>query len=528
MPTSSDSTSSTRRSSPSSPASAEAARTAEATARPAGSAALTDEPLADRRGQLGRAHATRRAGGRATSCRKPGAERRQRTARPAGREGHRARERPRAPAPALISPASGSPSTSATTSASSPLGAGPRTSSRTSAQWSRTLASTRVAAAAARSSAGHHEQRHVGELERHPRRVDDVARQVDHDELAATQPRVEQGRHGLRGHVAPSVRPQDRTLSSSTRGSDAVQRVGGQPPSGAVEVAPAQPLLGLSADHEVDASAERVAVDQQGAVAEPQAGHRQRGGRDRRPRTTATADDGDQRAASAAGDRLGEPVDQPRLAVGQDDHVLGADVDRPPPDPGVVEVTSDEDDVGPPGQAGGGDVAGQVVTHQHQRGAGHAARAAAADGSTTASAPAAATRRSRLSSRTGSSVRISGRAAGGLVTGALRMVVLPEAGGRSTITRRAAGAGKKSGPVDENGTWGQRHQRKPVAVRQGAEGRTEAETVWARTADDPRWGGSGGRRRGPTPGGLSRTRVRGRAGRKRPTCPRRYDPSTSI
>ena len=41
---------------------------------------------------------------------------------------------------------------------------------------------------------------------------------------------------------------------------------------------------------------------------------------------------------------VGDPVDEPLLAVGQHQDVLGADLDGPPPHPGVVLVPADEHD----------------------------------------------------------------------------------------------------------------------------------------------------------------------------------------
>ena len=95
--------------------------------------------------------------------------------------------------------------------------------------------------------------------------------QVGHDEVTAANAGIEQGRHRLGRHVTTVGAPPGQDAQLVDAGQPAVQRVGRDPAARAVEVTPSQPCLSLAAHHEVDASPERVAVDEQAAVTQPQA-----------------------------------------------------------------------------------------------------------------------------------------------------------------------------------------------------------------------------------------------------------------
>ncbi|GAA0437591.1 hypothetical protein Aca07nite_46300 [Actinoplanes capillaceus] len=135
---------------------------------------------------------------------------------------------------------------------------------------------------------------------------------------------------------------------------------------------PAHPVHLLPAEHQVEAAAERVGVDQQGAVAGPDRGGGQPGGEDARPGAAAAAD---HREGPRGGGRSGESrelVDHPGVGLRQNRQVVGAD------EVGHREGrlhrlrVADQDEPGPPGQPGpeaGGHLVG---ADQHHRGTGPA------------------------------------------------------------------------------------------------------------------------------------------------------------
>jgi hypothetical protein len=86
------------------------------------------------------------------------------------------------------------------------------------------------------------------------------------------------------------------------------------------------------------------------------------------PRAAAAAEDGDQCAVLADGLRgVGEALGQPVLGVREEDHLLGADLDRPLPDAGVVQVPPQQDDVRASRQPQPGAAVDGVGAHDHER-----------------------------------------------------------------------------------------------------------------------------------------------------------------
>ncbi|MCP9969130.1 hypothetical protein LUX57_31380 [Actinomadura madurae] len=114
------------------------------------------------------------------------------------------------------------------------------------------------------------------------------------------------------------------------------------------EVVPADALVLLQPEHEVDAAAERVGVDEEGAQALARRGHAERGGEDAGPGAAAGADDAEGGGPAALGlAGGGERVDEPVLVVGQRGDVLGAGLHREAVRVGRGAVAGDEDDARP-------------------------------------------------------------------------------------------------------------------------------------------------------------------------------------
>ena len=90
-------------------------------------------------------------------------------------------------------------------------------------------------------------------------------------------------------------------------------------------------------------AAQRIAVDEDGAPPVPRRSDGERAGQRgcSGPAPAADHADGERGPADALG-HVGDPVDEPALGVGQPQHVVGADLDRPPPHLRVVLVPADE------------------------------------------------------------------------------------------------------------------------------------------------------------------------------------------
>ncbi|RAO45078.1 hypothetical protein PSN01_05431 [Micromonospora saelicesensis] len=172
------------------------------------------------------------------------------------------------------------------------------------------------------------DERLVGGLQRHHGRVVQLSGQVDHHEVPPASGRVDGRRHGghrQRQHLA-AVPGEHHEITSAGQGLH--QRRGVHPSVGAGERRPAQAFQLLPAQHEVEATAERVGVDQEGAQSGPGGGHRKTTGEHTRARTAPTTEDRDDPGADASRTvrvMFGEPVDQPRLRGRQRGDVLGPD-----------------------------------------------------------------------------------------------------------------------------------------------------------------------------------------------------------
>ena len=117
------------------------------------------------------------------------------------------------------------------------------------------------------------------------------------------------------------------------------------PPAGVTQVRPTQTAVVFAAEDQVEATAQRVTVDEQGPVAVSMRRDRQRAGEGGGAAATPATEDRDQRALwTAALGRVGQPIGQPALGIGQEDDVLGPHLDGLLPDVGVVEVSSEQDD----------------------------------------------------------------------------------------------------------------------------------------------------------------------------------------
>ena len=198
-------------------------------------------------------------------------------------------------------PASGSPSARATSVARSRPGAGPRT--------------TTDSVGAVRDGRGHHpgrgrggaqlgrddDERVVGRLQRDHGGVVQLPGQVDHHEVATPSGGVDGRRHrrgGQRLQVA-AVPGEHHQVTPAGQGPHQRRRV--DPSVGAGERRPAQPFQLLPAEHQVEATAQRVGVDQQGAQPGPGGSHGEPAGEHARPGAAAPAEQRDDPGAGAVG-----------------------------------------------------------------------------------------------------------------------------------------------------------------------------------------------------------------------------------
>ena len=125
------------------------------------------------------------------------------------------------------------------------------------------------------------------------------------------------------------------------------------PPVRAGEGGPAQPVELLPAEDQVEAAAERVAVDEQGAQPGAGGGDREAAGEHAGAGPAATAEHRDDAAgADVLGEALGEAVDQPGFGGGQDRDVFGADQLRDVP-AGIGGAGEPDQDDPRPARAGG-------------------------------------------------------------------------------------------------------------------------------------------------------------------------------
>lgn len=173
--------------------------------------------------------------------------------------------------------------------------------------------------------------------------VVDTARQVDDHGAAASPGRGEHRPYGLSrdGDTVTSVpaeHPQGVELWQRL-----LQGAAADPPAGGGEGGPAQPLGALAAEEYIQSTAQWIGVHEQGAQSLARGGDGE-GARECGCSGPAAAPDdahGEGGPTHALG-HVRDPVDQPLFAVGQHQHVVGADLDGPAPDPGVVLVTADQ------------------------------------------------------------------------------------------------------------------------------------------------------------------------------------------
>jgi len=147
-----------------------------------------------------------------------------------------------------------------------------------------------------------------------------------------------------------------------------VQRAGGHPSPGQRDPRPAQPRGVLRTQHQIQAAAQRVAVDQQSPPTGFGGGDGHRSGQHRRPGTTATPENG-QHPAAVVGPL--HPLPQGRhqkpLALGQRYDVLGANGDCATPEFVAIGVRTQYQDPLPAGQPGRGAPGHRARVQQYQR-----------------------------------------------------------------------------------------------------------------------------------------------------------------
>ena len=213
-------------------------------------------------------------------------------------------------------------------------------------------------------------ERLVGRLQRHHGRVVQLSGQVDHHEVPPTTGGIHGRRHRCdrqRQHFA-AVPGEHHQVTSA--GQSPHERRGVHPPVGTGERRPPQPFQLLPAQHEVEATTERISVDQQSAQPGPGCGHGETTGQHTRAGTAPTAEDRDDPGTDAvrtAGSLLGEPVHQPRLRVGQHGDVFGPD--QLGDLPARIELTgpADQHQPGPLRQPGAQARLRLIGAEQHQR-----------------------------------------------------------------------------------------------------------------------------------------------------------------
>ena len=192
--------------------------------------------------------------------------------------------------------------------------------------------------------------------------------EVDHDQLVGPSTGGQHGLDGLDGDpgcvvAAPGQDRQPRHPRQSP-----VQGRRGDAAAGRTQVRPTRPAVALAPEDKVDATAERVAVDEQRQPSAARRGDGQRAGQRGRARPTASTDDRHDRPCRPKDlDGVGEAVGEPRLSVGQHEHVLRAELDGPLPDVLGRRVRRHQHDPRPTGQPGPQAGLERVDGHQHQR-----------------------------------------------------------------------------------------------------------------------------------------------------------------
>nr|BFE77184.1 hypothetical protein GCM10020092_104850 [Actinoplanes digitatis] len=225
----------------------------------------------------------------------------------------------------LRDPASGSPMDRATSRALSLPGAGPRTTTARFGQCRLATAATLAAAAVARSSARHDQDRAVGRRQRQRRGVVQLAGQVRDDHVAAAAGGVQGRGHRLAGHrehLVAGERQQHQVTPVRQRGE---QRRRVDPAARARERQPAQPVDALPAQHQVETATDRVGVDKQRAMAGAHRGHGEGTRQNAGARAATAAHHGEDPARRGRVRALGEAVDEPGLGRRQLGDVFGAE-----------------------------------------------------------------------------------------------------------------------------------------------------------------------------------------------------------
>lgn len=214
--------------------------------------------------------------------------------------------------------------------------------------------------------ARHHHQhqvelgQHLGHGLVHP------ARKVDHDDAAPTARSGHHRADGGRRHDHPVAAVPAEHPQLVQFGQGLLQRPGAHPAPGGREVRPAQPFGALAAEQYVHAAAQGVAVDEHGPLTGAGGPDGEGAGEGGGSRAAAAPDHPDgEGGPSGPFDDIGDPVHEPALGIGEQQHLLGSDLHRPLPHEGVVQVPSDEEDTSPARSAP--HTTRGVVPDQHER-----------------------------------------------------------------------------------------------------------------------------------------------------------------
>lgn len=195
-----------------------------------------------------------------------------------------------------------------------------------------------------------------------------MAGQIDDHQIETSQTGLKDrahrlGRDGL--HLSAVEGEQGQPGDGGQRG---LKRGEADPALPGDQVGPAGSVGLLLPEQQIQAAAERVGVDEEGAEALPGGAHRQRGGQYAGARSTTSA--GDAHHVPRPGRRLhdvGELVDEPALRRGQFQHGLGTDGDTFSPGVRIFGNAGDQEDAGSGWGPGGGQGVGQVAADDDQR-----------------------------------------------------------------------------------------------------------------------------------------------------------------
>lgn len=113
---------------------------------------------------------------------------------------------------------------------------------------------------------------------------------------------------------------------------------------------PAQAFDPLSAQEYIESATQWIRVHEQGAAPLARRGDGERAGQRGGSGTATPAEDADGECGPADSfSHVGNAVDQPLLAIGQHQDMVGSDLDGPPPDAGIVLIPADQHHSAPAG-----------------------------------------------------------------------------------------------------------------------------------------------------------------------------------